>query len=33
MNDILEGIKNANLNLPAGKIEQGRYQGHSGGSF
>lgn len=26
INDILEAIKNANLNLPAGKIEQGRYQ-------
>ncbi|MFH2132126.1 MAG: efflux RND transporter permease subunit, partial [bacterium] len=26
MNNILEAIKNANLNLPAGKIEQGRYQ-------
>ena len=26
LNDILEAIRNANLDLPAGKIEEGRYQ-------
>ncbi|MCW8907484.1 MAG: efflux RND transporter permease subunit [Sedimenticola sp.] len=26
LNDILESIRNANLDLPAGRIEQGRYQ-------